>query len=145
MKSARDLFQKISYLQYPLYLVGLVYIFSPLTNKLQTIWPDYNKALIFYGLAISFSTLQDTTRSQNNFSLKIWQSPRYSKLLLLYIALFAALFRGVGLAGIVTTQVPILTELSFGILSLGIGLLGVLKGGLEMAEHHQKKTEPKKP
>lgn len=115
MKSARESFHKISYLQYPLMLVGLYWMARPLINNLNNLWADYNMALIFYGLAISLSTLQDTTKSQNKLSLKIWQSPRYARIFL--------------------------NEISFGIISLGIGFVGVLKSGIEMAEHHQKTSE----
>ena len=144
MKSARDLFQKISYLQYPLYLVGLFYVFLPLTNKLSTLLHDYNMALIFYGLGISFSTLQDTTKSQNNFSKKIWESPTRSKVFLVYIGLFALIFTIAGIIGLLAENLNTLHELAFGLVSLGVGLLGVLKSGMEMAEHHQKKTEQEK-
>jgi hypothetical protein len=50
------------------------------------------------------------------------------------------LFLTFGLVGLVWSGAPVLTEIAFGVLSLGIGLLGVLKSGLEMAEHHQKKS-----
>jgi fatty acid desaturase len=144
VNTARDLFQKVSDLQYPLYLAGLVYLVLPLTNQLQSLLSDYNKALVLYGLALSFSTLQDTTKSQNDFSLRIWQSPRHSKAVLTVIAVLVVLFLTFGLVGLVWSGLPVLPEIAFGVLSLGLGLLGVLKGGLEMAEHHQGKsaTEP---
>lgn len=138
MKSARKFFHKISYLQYPLMLVGLYWMARPLINNLNNLWADYNMALIFYGLAISLSTLQDTTKSQNKLSLKIWQSPRYARIFLTYIALLALVMLGLGIFGVMATQYSALNEISFGIISLGIGFVGVLKSGIEMAEHHQR-------
>lgn len=145
MASARDLFHKISYAQYPLMAVGLLYAIKPLLNELVTIWSDYNMALVFYGLSLSMATLQDTTKSQNKMSQRIWENPRKSKLLLLYIAGMAGIFLLVGVTGAVQGQFRIWNELSFGLISLGVGFLGILKSGMEMAENHQAKLRPTDP
>jgi hypothetical protein len=46
MRIVRDLFPKLSCLQYPFHLAGLVYLVRPLTDQLQSLWPDYNKTLV---------------------------------------------------------------------------------------------------
>lgn len=76
-------FQYISYLQYPLMLVALYFSFIPylsglekLRENLTLLFDNLNSALIFMGLGISFSSLQDTTKAQNKLSLNIWQNPK---------------------------------------------------------------------
>ncbi|RUT67572.1 hypothetical protein D0817_25745, partial [Flavobacterium cupreum] len=70
MVNVKRLFQVISYLQYPLLVVALGYMVYPYFAGFDTFWASINNALIFVGMAISFSTLQDTTKTQNNFSKK---------------------------------------------------------------------------
>ena len=62
------LFHYISYLQYPLMLIALYFAFKPYFNgleitneKIDLIFRNLNNMLIFMGLGISFSTLQDAT------------------------------------------------------------------------------------
>lgn len=145
MTSARDLFHKISYIQYPLMFAGMFFIAKPFFNERATIWSDYNMALIFYGLGLSVSTLQDTTKSQNKVSQRIWENPQKSKLFLIYIGCMAGFFLIIGVAAALQQHVGALNELSFGLISLGVGLLGILKGGLEMAENHQAKAKTTSP
>ena len=69
MKNAKQIFHITSYAQYPLMLIGLYFCCRPLIlNDIESLWTEYNKALIFYGLGISFATLQDTSKVQNEFS-----------------------------------------------------------------------------
>ena len=73
-----NFFQKISYLQYPMMLIAMYFAIKPYTyifevgvNNQDKMFADLNSLLIFMGLGISFSTLQDTSKTQNKFSLKI--------------------------------------------------------------------------
>lgn len=141
MKNATKLFHAISYLQYPLMLVGVYYCYKPLLFNADSIWADYNKALVFIGLAISFSTLQDTTKTQNKISKRIWENPKYAKAFLIYIALLILFIISFGMFGLFASQNPNVQELSFGTIIFGIGLIGLLKTAIEMAENHQKKPE----
>lgn len=140
MKHAKQLFHYISYLQYPLMLMGLFYAYLPLFNSFQSLWVDYNKALIFFGLAISFATLQDSQKTQNKLSKRIWESEKYSKIFLTYLTFMTLVITILGLYSLFTSTYPKLNELSFGIIAVGIGLIGVLKSVLEMVEYHQSKT-----
>ena len=74
-------FQKISYLQYPMMLFAMYFAIKPYTyifqvgiNNQDKMFADLNSLFIFIVLGISFSTLQDTSKTQNKFSLKIWQN-----------------------------------------------------------------------
>jgi hypothetical protein len=43
--------------------------------------------------------------------------------------------------GLFVSKNPNIQELSFGTIIFGIGLIGLLKSAVEMAENHQKKPE----
>ncbi|NDK38556.1 hypothetical protein DT603_06825 [Pseudoxanthomonas gei] len=137
MGKARQLFQIISYLQYPLLLVALGYMVYPYFAGFGTFWAAANNALIFSGLGIGFSTLQDTTRTQNDFSRRIWQDPRKGKLALVMIAATTLVFLLIGMYGLYVARSGIIKEVSFGTLMLGLGYMGLLKSAIEMHEHHR--------
>ena len=146
MDKARKVFHLISYLQYPLLLVAMGYVaypyFAGFKSFALTFWPAINNALIFTGLAISFSTLQDTTKTQNNFSKKIWQDPRKGTFALTVIAAMTLLFILLGVYGVYVSKGGIIKEVSFGTLMLGLGYVGLLKSAIEMHEHHRIPEEP---
>ena len=137
MGKVKQLFQATSYLQYPLMLAALGYVIYPYFAGFDTFWTSVNSALVFSGLAISFSTLQDTTKTQNNLSKKIWEDPRKGMLALMMISGTTLLFLALGMFGFLISKGGILKEVSFGVLMLGIGYVGLLKAAIEMREHHQ--------
>ena len=137
MGKVKPLFQIISYLQYPLLLVALGYMIYPCFAGFETFWTSANSALIFSGLGVGFSTLQDTTKTQNDFSKKIWQDPRQGMVALVGIAATTLVFLLVGLYGLVVAKGGIIKEVSFGTLMLGLGYIGLLKAAIEMHEHHK--------
>ncbi|MEO6948934.1 MAG: hypothetical protein ABI123_04840 [Ginsengibacter sp.] len=142
MFNPRDLFQKISYAQYPMMLIGLFYAFKPYVVGLDTIWENYNLAFIFMGLGISFSTLQDTTKTQNKISRKIWENPKKGKRVLVFLACMALFLILYGLYGIYISKSDALEQVSFGIIVFGIGLIGMLKAAMEMFENHRLDKNP---
>ncbi len=131
-----QIFQVISYLQYPLMLVALGYMLVPYFSGFERFWTSVNQALIFAGLGISFSTLQDTHRTQNELSKKIWQDPKKGKIALIMIATTALILLIVGLFGFLIADHGIVKEVSMGTLMLGIGYIGLLKTAIEMHERH---------
>ena len=137
MFNPRDIFQKISYIQYPLLLIAMFYVFRPYYLGFDTLWENYNYGLIFMGLGISFSTLQDTTKTQNKLSKKIWEHPKKGKIALVIMGLIALYFVLIGLFGIYISNSEVLQQISFGMLVLGIGLIGMLKAAIEMFENHR--------
>lgn len=137
MPNVTRLFHAVSYLQYPLLLVSLFYVIQPCFTGFDGFWQSLNKALIFAGLAISFSTLQDTTTTQNTFSRNIWQDPRKGKQALVLIALMATMMLVVGLYGFLASTGGIVQDVAIGLLMLGIGYIGLLKAAVEMYENHR--------
>jgi hypothetical protein len=141
MDKVKQWFHAVSYVQYPLMLVGLGYMVYPYIAGFDKFWPSLNSTLVFFGLAISFSTLQDTRKTQNNFSKKIWENPRKGMIALAAIAVTTGLFLVLGMVGFLMTQAGIIKEVSFGTLMLGLGYVGLLKSAVEMHEHHRIPTD----
>ena len=139
MKSPKDIFHVVSYLQYPPMLTAVYYCIKPYIhlNSFNDVLVHYNIALIFAGLGISLSTLQDTTKTQNNFSKRIWQDPKKGKIGLFVVGITAFSFILAGLYGLYAAQGEILQELSLGMTVLGIGQVGLLKVAIEMFENHR--------
>jgi len=143
MKNTRQFFHFLSYVQYPLMIVVLYYyvqVIISIANR-DPDWSALNSALIFLGILVGFSTLQDTTKTQNKISRKIWESPIKGRIALWTISVLVLLFLISGLTGFLSSRENIHKEVTFGLIVLGIGMLGMLKGAIEMFENHRKDRE----
>ncbi|MDW3192608.1 MAG: hypothetical protein R8G66_09585 [Cytophagales bacterium] len=142
----RRFFHAISYLQYPIMACAL-YFYVPFIQKLfATQELDYQNLdyfLIMLGVALSFSTLQDTTKTQNKLSRKVWENPLFGKVFLIVVAISTFLMIFSGLVFIVLPIESILKDMAVGLTVLGIGFLGVLKAAIEMFENHRLDKNPK--
>ncbi|WP_139276262.1 hypothetical protein [Sinomicrobium oceani] len=135
-----QVFHLISYLQYPFMLVATGY-YIPFVISLAQRHPDWgylNYALLLFGVALSFSTLQDTAKTQNKFSKKIWESPEKGRMALLLLAMLAFGFIACGLLMHCFSSSEVTSNIAVGVIVLGIGFVGVLKSGIEMFENHRK-------
>lgn len=126
-------------------LIGLYFAFSPyllgiekLKENPDLILENLNSALIFVGLGASFSSLQDTTKTQNKFSRKIWENPIKGKITIILMCLTILFLLVLGLIGYFNAVNRILKDLSVGIIVLSLGMFGFLKAGIEMFENHRK-------
>lgn len=140
MKNPKNVFHIISYLQYPL-MLGSFAFYLPFIISLANASPEWTKLnyfLILLGVALSFSTLQDTTKVQNTISRKVWESPTKGKVALITIALSAFTFLTVGLATLYLSKTDDSANIGVGITVLGIGLIGILKSAIEIFENHRK-------
>ena len=100
-----------------------------------------NLGLVFMGIGVSFSTLQDTTKTQNNFSKRIFQNPRYTRWFLILSIILVVFFMGLGIVGLVWVNSGPLHDLAYGFLSLGVGFVGLIKGATEIAENLQRSPD----
>lgn len=140
--NTRDLLHKISYLQYPLMVIAVVYAIKPYIYGFDTIWENYNFMLIFGGLGVSLSTLQDTTKTQNNISKRIWENPKKGKMMLAVIGSTAMFLILIGLFGMYAASNEIIQQIAIGTIVFGIGLIGMLKAAMEMFENHRLDKNP---
>ena len=118
-------------------LLGGYYAVKPYIFGFETIWENYNYVLIFMGLGVSLSTLQDTTKAQNKLSKKVWENPKKGKRMLSLLAFAALFFISMGLYGVFIAYNEILKQLAFGTIVFGIGIVGLLKAAIEMFENHR--------
>jgi len=140
MKNYTQIFQYLSYLQYPLMIVALYFAYKPIIFGSENMWEDFNNGLVLIGLGISFSTLQDPTKTQNKLSRIVYENPKYAKYFIIYLLLMTLGFLGFGLNGWFFSENENFREVSFGFIVLSIGLIGMLKVALEMAKHHRNKA-----
>lgn len=145
----RDFFHYISYLQYPLMLIGLYFMLKPflfdfhlLKENPNVIFESINSALIFMGLSISFSSLQDTSKTQNEVSRKVWEDPKKGKSMILVFCFTILFMLSFGLAGLFIAEEGIIKDLAIGTIVLGLGMFGMLKAAIEMFENHRKDKNP---
>ncbi|MGS2764102.1 hypothetical protein [Sinomicrobium sp. M5D2P9] len=143
MKNAKNVFHRISYLQYLLYAIALFFLLKIyydifFVEDKDSVFSDVNKGLMFLGLGISFCSLQDTGKTQNNFSKRIWESSKKGKVALIVLSLEVLFFLLLGLSGLFISKNELLQEVSMGLIVLGIGMIGILKVAIEMHENHRK-------
>ncbi len=143
MKRVKHTFHLISYLQYPLMALGLLYLVKAnyilyTAKDIQSYLVALNTCLIFMGLGISFSTFQDTTKTQNNFSKKMWESKRKGGIALIAFSIFTLLLLIFGFIGYFSSGNEGLQNVSVGFIILAIGFVGLIKTAVEMYENHRK-------
>ncbi len=145
MKNIKQFFHIISYLQYPILIFAIYYLIQPyfhgfeyLKSNINLLFESYNYFLILIGLALSFSTLQDTTKVSLNIEKKIWENPKKAKRFLITMTVFTITLLILGTFGYFISKNENINQLSLGIIVLGIGLISFLKTGLEIFENHRK-------
>lgn len=142
---AVDLFQVVSYLQYPALLAALGHTVASVvaasgaaTSGWAPVFAQWNYALLYMGIGIGVSSLQDPTRTQNAVSLRVWQDPRKGRWMLILLAGYAVVAMLGGLAGAYMAADTAVNQLSLGLVAVGLGLLGLLKTAMAMREHHRR-------
>ena len=135
--SARQFFQWLSYLQYPALLVAFAYAARPLFNGMDGMLDAYNSALLYAGVGVGMSSLQDPAKTQNKMSKKVWEDPRKGGLMLWLISAQALLPIVLGLLGTALAPTMALSQLALGLVAFGLGMIGLLKTAIEMREHHR--------
>jgi len=150
--TAREIFQGLSYLQYPALLVALGYaaksgwsIATAGGGSWAAVYDDWNYVLLYAGIGIGLSSLQDPTRTQNEVSKRVWQDPRKGRWLLLLISFYTLGAMVAGLVGAYLADTTVVNQLSLGLVALGLGMVGLLKTAIDMREHHRLDKQPASP
>jgi len=130
-------------------LVGGYFVFKPhfidselIRENPDLVFGNLNSALIFMGLAISFSSLQDTTKTQNKLSKRIWEDPLKGKITIILMGCMILLILVYGLIGFFVAQDGMIKNLAIGAIVLSLGMFGFLKAAMEMFENHRKDKNP---
>ena len=142
--SVRDVFQWVSYLQYPALLVAVGYavkaalsIATAGADGWSPVFDDANYVLLYAGVGIGLSSLQDPTRTQNDVSRRVWQDPRKGRWMLVLLSFYTLTSMVAGLVGAYLADTTVVNQLSLGLVAFGLGMVGLLKTAIEMREHHR--------
>lgn len=135
MSKIKQIFHLISYLQYPAMITALFYTLKPYIDGVNVDLENLNNALVFVGLGISLSTLQDTTKTQNKLFKLIRENPKKGKTIIILMSVITFLILVIGIFGIFFSGNHMLNELYFGLILLGVGLIGFLKSAIEIIEN----------
>ena len=147
MKNIKRIFHILSYIQYPLMILGLFFVIKPffrgfeylITNQ-DYFFRTYNNALIVFGVALSFSTLQDSNKTSLKFENNIYSNPKKGKFAIILTMIMVLVFFIYGFIGYfgLFEKSNIITEFSYGSIILGIGLIGYLKLQIEIFDNQRK-------
>lgn len=142
--TAQALFQALSYLQYPALLVAVGYMAKSVlavaavkASGWEQAFDDWNYALLYAGVGIGLSSLQDPSRTQNAVSRRVWQDPRKGRWMLVLLTTYALASMAAGLVGAYLADTTMMNQLSLGLVAFGLGMVGLLKTAIEMREHHR--------
>lgn len=145
MKNLKQFLHTLSYIQYPLLLIGLYLIVKPilkgfdyLSANPEYLFGTYSNALIFIGLTLSFAALQDSSRTSLKYEKRIWSNPKRAKTTILFTLISMFVFLIAGLLGFIV-KTSLFREFSYGSIILAIGLLGYLKLQLEIFENQKER------
>ena len=138
------LFHYLSYLQYPLMIFAIFYAIEPYfkgsvgsPDENNLVLDSLNNMMIFLGLGISFSSLQDTTKTSLKFEKKIWENPKKGMWVIALIILLSFSITAFGVFGYFITENEQIKEVSFGAIVFGVGFIGFLKTGIEVFNNHR--------
>ena len=147
--SIRDVFQWVSYLQYPAMLAAIAYTAKSAWTASHMgpagwspVFDDWNYVLLYAGISVGLSSLQDSTRTQNDVSRLVWQDPRKGRWMLMLLSAYAMGAMVVGLVGAYMAESTVVNQLSLGLMAFGLGMVGLLKTAIEMREHHRLDKQP---
>jgi len=137
-------FQWVSYLQYPALLAAFGYALSAAFAAASIraagwgpVYDDWNYVLLYAGVGVGLSSLQDPMRTQNTMSRRVWEDPRKGRWMLTLLSFYGFGALIVGLVGAYMAESTPVSQLSLGLMAFGLGLMGLLKTAIEMREHHR--------
>jgi hypothetical protein len=106
------------------------------------VYDDWNYLLLYAGIGIGLSSLQDPARTQNEMSRRVWQDPRKGRWMLALLGTYTLGALVIGLVGAYMADSTVVNQLSLGLMALGLGMVGLLKTAIEMREHHRQDKQP---
>jgi MFS family permease len=115
-------------------LIALYYAIQPYFSGTGTDLVSLNNAMVFVGLGISLATLQDPSRSQNKVFRYISEHPGHGKRMIALMAVITLFIMIFGLIGFFQEKNQTLNELYFGFFLLGVGLIGFIKGAVDVMD-----------
>ncbi|MEM8895917.1 MAG: hypothetical protein AAGC88_15145 [Bacteroidota bacterium] len=128
-------FHYLSFIKYPILLIGLYFYSKPFFSDGDDMLSNMNTGLIFVGIGISLDSLKDYGKL-NWLDKTVLYRPALAKyyFILLGVAILSLIF--VGIKGYLSTNENNLKELSIGFIVFGVGMIGFLKSGIEATKKY---------
>ncbi|MEM9299133.1 MAG: hypothetical protein AAF149_15000 [Bacteroidota bacterium] len=142
MEKLIRIFHYLSLIKYPIMLIGLYYCYRPILFDDSSFFQDINLGLIFIGLGIGLDSLKDYGKL-NWLDKKVLHKPKIAKY---YFIIFGLIILGlicIGIKNYLSTDDSKLKELSIGFIVVGIGLIGLLKSGIEATKNYMNRERIK--
>ena len=120
----------LSFVQIPLYLLGMYWFIHPALVGGKDFLGDINAALLALGVALSFSSLSDPSRNRS-LAKKVFRANRLKWLTRMFLLMIILLFV---MAVFLSWAENKISEISTSLFVLGIGLMANLRQLVEMNE-----------
>lgn len=139
MNRVISIFHKLSHVKYLILIAAQFYIFKPLLMGIDPSLQDLNKALILMGLALSLDSFKDYSKL-NWFDKKVYHRPGRAKWFYLLFGSFILVVMALGAYGYFHAEGGLIKEISFGLISLSIGCMGMLKSAMNATMEYIKQN-----
>lgn len=130
MEKVIKIFHYISFIKYPILIIGVYYFYKPYFSETKNIFENFNYGLIFIGLGLGLDSLKDYGKL-TWFDKKIYHKPKIAKYYFIILGLLILSIIIAGMIGYFNAKENVLKELSIGFIVLGIGTIGMLKAGIQ--------------
>ncbi len=120
----------LSFVQIPLYLLGMYWFIHPALVGGKDFLGDINAALLALGVALSFSSLSDPSRNRS-LAKKVFRANRIKWLTRMLLLMIILLFVMAVFLSLAENKI---SEISTSLFVLGIGLMANLRQLVEMNE-----------
>ena len=141
MDKTFKIFHYVSFLQYPFIIAALFYSYKPIIIGMDNfdkteIISNYNLTLLFFGIALSFTSLADI-RKRTKLSNKIFGTKKRAKRWIICICILILSTFTLAIYTMFFVIDENLKDLSIGIFVFGIGIIGLLRMNLEIIKTYQ--------
>ena len=137
MNKVIKVFHYLSFIKYPILIIGIYYFYKPFFSENSNLLENYNYGLIFLGLGMGLDSLKDYGKL-TWLDKKVYLKPKIAKY---YFSILGIVILSVIVSGIIgyfSTEKNTLKELSIGFIIFGIGTIGILKAGIQATKDFMK-------
>lgn len=139
MEKVIKFFHYLSFVKYPILVIGLYFVYQPLLSEHSNLLDSYNNGLILLGLGIGLDSLKDY-KKLTWLDKKVYHKPHVAKYYFCALGAIILTFIALGIYGYFSTDQNALKELSIGFVIFGIGAIGILKSGIGATKQYMERS-----